>query len=283
MSSLLVRVRRAALTPVALVLLLAGVCGGPADASSADGSPAVAAAPAVTPPASPRVKVTKTVRLTRSQTRSVQRRVGVRPDGAIGARTRSAIRRYQSRKKLMRTGRPNIQTLRAMGLKLAERIAARMAAKTAAAPVGGTTFPIQGPWRWGSTATTFGARGGAHQGVDMFAACGTPLVAASAGVVKTRKFETRAGNYVVLTGTPMGEDQVYMHLEAPSPLGVGDAVAPGTVVGKVGDTGDADGCHLHFELWSAPGWYEGGSPRDPTADLTAWSSAAGNAPPAAAR
>jgi murein DD-endopeptidase MepM/ murein hydrolase activator NlpD len=27
----------------------------------------------------------------------------------------------------------------------------------------------------------------------------------------------------------------------------------------VGATGDATGCHLHFEEWSSPGWYEGGS------------------------
>ena len=37
----------------------------------------------------------------------------------------------------------------------------------------------------------------------------------------------------------------------------------------VGDTGDADGCHLHFEEWSAPGWYSGGR-RRPAADLQAW-------------
>jgi murein DD-endopeptidase MepM/ murein hydrolase activator NlpD len=32
------------------------------------------------------------------------------------------------------------------------------------------------------------------------------------------------------------------------------------VIGVVGQTGDATACHLHFEIWTAPGWYEGGDP-----------------------
>ena len=35
-------------------------------------------------------------------------------------------------------------------------------------------------------------------------------------------------------------------------------------------TGNASTCHLHFEIWTAPGWYEGGSPRDPKPDLERW-------------
>ncbi|WP_157260682.1 M23 family metallopeptidase [Patulibacter minatonensis] len=278
---------RGSRTTGAIAVALCTMMTGASVASAADGTGGLAATPAPAPatPASPAVttqsapatviKVTAAVSLTRSQTKSVQRRVHVRADGRIGTGTRSAIRRYQSKKKLMRTGRPNLQTLRAMKLKFAETIAGRMARK-AAAPSPDGTFPIQGPWHYGGAATTFRARGGAHQGVDLFAACGTPLVAASPGQVRTRKYEARAGNYVVITGTPGGEDEVYMHLKSRSPLKVGDAVQAGTPVGTVGDTGDADGCHLHFELWTAPGWYAGGHTHDPTATLDAWAAAAGN-------
>jgi murein DD-endopeptidase MepM/ murein hydrolase activator NlpD len=40
----------------------------------------------------------------------------------------------------------------------------------------------------------------------------------------------------------------------------------------VGDTGDASACHLHFEIWTAPGWYDGGHVIDPLASLQAWDS-----------
>jgi murein DD-endopeptidase MepM/ murein hydrolase activator NlpD len=61
-----------------------------------------------------------------------------------------------------------------------------------------------------------------------------------------------------------------MHLAAPSPVERGERVRTGQRIGAVGDTGNASGCHLHFELWSAPGWYEGGSPFDPLPSLKAW-------------
>jgi murein DD-endopeptidase MepM/ murein hydrolase activator NlpD len=42
------------------------------------------------------------------------------------------------------------------------------------------------------------------------------------------------------------------------------------LIGYVGRTGDATACHLHFEMWSAPGWYDGGRPFDPLPSLLAW-------------
>gem|GEM_PF-4339493 len=252
-------------------------------AAFANGTPggggivAPTAAPAPAAPASPTVSETQTVKLTRSQIKSVQRRAKVRADGALGARTRAALRRYQAKKRLARTGRPNLQTLRAMKLAFAEKIEKQLVARQrapGARTVAGYAFPIRGRWSFGGSATGFGDRGGAHQGVDLLSACGTPVVAASSGSVKVKKRHGAAGNYVVITGTPSGEDQVYMHLQSASPLKVGDRVDAGSPVGSVGRTGNATACLLHFELWSAPGWYEGGEPRDPRRDLRSWGGAA---------
>ncbi|MCK9250115.1 MAG: peptidoglycan DD-metalloendopeptidase family protein [Solirubrobacteraceae bacterium] len=198
--------------------------------------------------------------------------------GKFTASTQSKVRRWQRTEKLKADG-----TL--------TREEARLLRKQTPPPPGaatsepqielkvdeqGYTFPIKGKWRWGKGATLFGDRGGAHQGVDAFAVCGTPLVAASAGKVKLNKSHGAAGNYVVITDTPTGEDQVYMHLKSRSPLKVGDAVTAGQEIGEVGDTGNADGCHLHFEIWTKGGYYTGGAPRNPKADLTRWSVSAGN-------
>ena len=54
-----------------------------------------------------------------------------------------------------------------------------------------------------------------------------------------------------------------MHLREAALVATGDHVLTGQPIGYVGDTGDADGCHLHFEIWTAPGWYSGGQPIDP--------------------
>jgi murein DD-endopeptidase MepM/ murein hydrolase activator NlpD len=59
-------------------------------------------------------------------------------------------------------------------------------------------------------------------------------------------------------------------MRAPSPFAPGDHLTTGEIIGNVGDTGDATACHLHFEMWSAPGWYNGGHPFDPLPSLQQW-------------
>lgn len=126
-------------------------------------------------------------------------------------------------------------------------------------------FPIRGAHDYGTRTNRFGG-GRGHGGQDVFAECGTPLVAALGGVVTAVRFQARAGNYAVITADD-GTSQAYMHLRSPSPLVKGQRVEAGQPIGEVGDTGRATGCHLHFELWTAPGWYQGGTAVDPLAFL----------------
>jgi len=136
----------------------------------------------------------------------------------------------------------------------------------------GYAFPILGPHEFGLGAGRFGAArsGHTHQGQDVMAACGTPLVAARGGTVQYATYEANAGNYIVIDGKGTADDFMYAHLAEPSPLQAGETVRTGQPIGVVGDTGDATACHLHFEIWGAPGWYEGGSPFDPLPYLEKW-------------
>jgi murein DD-endopeptidase MepM/ murein hydrolase activator NlpD len=135
-------------------------------------------------------------------------------------------------------------------------------------------FPVRGPHNYGDANARFGAgrSGHSHQGQDVFAACGTPMVAPHGGVVEYRGYQGSAGNYLVIDGTGVKEDYVLMHLLAPAKVAKGQQVSSGQFIGKVGETGNASGCHLHFEIWKGRGWYSGGRPIDPYATLQYWDS-----------
>ena len=107
----------------------------------------------------------------------------------------------------------------------------------------GYAFPILGAHEFGLGAGRFGAgrSGHTHQGQDVMAACGTPLVAARGGIVQYAGYEANAGNYVVIDGKGTPNDFMYAHLAEPSPLQAGETVRTGQPIGIVGDTGDASG------------------------------------------
>ena len=132
-------------------------------------------------------------------------------------------------------------------------------------------FPIRGRHDYGESGARFGAgrSGHSHQGQDVMARCGTKLVAAQGGTVKHTAYHSAAGYYIVVR-TLSGEDHAYMHMTGPSAFVEGDKVFTGQQIGQVGTTGSSSACHLHFEIWGAPGWYDGGKPVDPLAALQAW-------------
>lgn len=133
----------------------------------------------------------------------------------------------------------------------------------------GWKFPVRGKHTYGDG---IGAprSGHTHQGQDIFAACGTRLVAARGGKVQARGYQGSAGYYAVIDGAKSKHDFVYFHMKGPARVSKGQTVATGQKIGKVGESGNARGCHLHFEMWSLPGWYEGGHFINPTKHLKYW-------------
>ena len=146
--------------------------------------------------------------------------------------------------------------------------------KRAPAAAGSHQFPVSGPFSLGGADGRFGAprSGHTHQGQDLSAAEGTPVVAPIAGVVQTVQYQASgAGHYVVLDSDTEDRDYVFMHLRSGSiPVRVGQRVAGGSKIGEVGNTGRSFGAHLHFEIWNGAGWYSGGKPIDPYPLLRLW-------------
>ncbi|MFT4173799.1 MAG: M23 family metallopeptidase [Rhodocyclaceae bacterium] len=104
--------------------------------------------------------------------------------------------------------------------------------------------------------TWHGARSGGrkHEGVDIFARCGTPIRSATHGVV-LRVGQNRLGGNIVAVLGPGGQWHYYAHLSRFSAIRRGDWVTPASVIGYVGDTGNARGtpCHLHYGLYTRSG------------------------------
>jgi murein DD-endopeptidase MepM/ murein hydrolase activator NlpD len=87
-----------------------------------------------------------------------------------------------------------------------------------------------------------------HTGTDLSVACGTPVLAATAGTVIIRTDQSWAGRWLVQVSTGIGQLTTwYAHMRAVSAHN-GEQVSPGQQIGEVGDLGNATGCHLHFEV-----------------------------------
>lgn len=128
-------------------------------------------------------------------------------------------------------------------------------------------FPVKARVSWGDG---LGA-GRGHQGQDLMADCRRKIVASKAGRVRVIAYQASgAGNYVVVRGTDSKFDYVYMHMIKPPKVRKGQRVKAGQVLGYVGSTGRSSACHLHFEMWTRPGWYRGGDVSDPTPYLKSW-------------
>lgn len=137
--------------------------------------------------------------------------------------------------------------------------------------VAGGVYPVQGPHSYGDLFAV-PRQGYRHQGVDILAAEGTPVVSPTAGTIRYVDYQASAAGEYVVERLADGRDIFLAHcVRHSTAVAAGQAVAAGTLLCRVGRTGDATGPHLHFELWPQ-GWRDlkGTAPVDPLPQLKAW-------------
>lgn len=110
-----------------------------------------------------------------------------------------------------------------------------------------------------------------HEGQDVLAAEGTPVVAPLAGTIQTTAFEAGGAGWYAVEVAADGLALMFAHCQAGSLAPVaGAAVIAGSPICRVGQTGDATAPHLHLEIWVGGWWAPGGYPIDPLPYLQAW-------------
>lgn len=148
------------------------------------------------------------------------------------------------------------------------------------APAARLLVPVKGVRRddlfdtWGDSRS----QGRTHQGIDIAAPRGTPVLAATAGTI-AKRFESVRGGITLYQFGEKGEwSYYYAHLEGyAAGLEEGDAVSAGQLLGYVGTSGNAPDSHphLHFEVIRVKktGQWWGGEPINPFPVLTGPASA----------
>jgi hypothetical protein len=210
-----------------------------------------------------------------------QRRHGLMPDGVVGPKTRRAFGRFAahvlgSRRlapgmagwdvaelqfALAWHGFPNAAIDGGFGRHVERALIKfqRWAHLTPDGIAGPATFralreplprcPIALAWPLqASVGSPFGPRGtGFHPGIDLSASSGAPVGAAAPGRVIFAAYERSGYGKLVEVAHGGGVVSLYAHLSAVS-VRVGQAVATGSRIGRVGSSGEATGPHLHFEV-----------------------------------
>jgi murein DD-endopeptidase MepM/ murein hydrolase activator NlpD len=138
-------------------------------------------------------------------------------------------------------------------------------------PSDGGVFPVAGPHSYGD-GIGVARKGHAHQGQDIIAAQGTPVVAPVAGTVLYTDYQAAAAGYYVVEQATDGRAFFFAHCQKGSfAVAPAEPVSAGQRVCLVGHSGDASGPHLHFEIWLG-GWRVDKNSHfiDPLATLKSW-------------
>ena len=95
-----------------------------------------------------------------------------------------------------------------------------------------------------------------HWALDIAADYGSTVVAAASGKVTFAGWKNNGGGWQVWISHGSNLYTTYNHMSAIT-VGTGESVGRGQHVGRIGQSGDATGPHLHFEVWDGPVWNGG--------------------------
>jgi murein DD-endopeptidase MepM/ murein hydrolase activator NlpD len=151
-------------------------------------------------------------------------------DGGFGAHVERALKKFQRWSHLPADGVAGPATFRALRMPL-------------------PLCPIALAWPLRAlVGSPFGPRGiGFHPGIDLSASAGTPVGAAAPGRVIFAALDAGGYGNLIEVAHGGGVVSMYAHLSSFS-VRVGQRVATGTRIGRVGATGESTGPHLHFEI-----------------------------------
>jgi peptidoglycan LD-endopeptidase LytH len=189
-------------------------------------------------------------------TAALERRLGQQESAVAGLRKqRSAAQAEVAR---LAAAQRALEAKRAAAARAAGRRTATVSrgGPSSFAPTGSWMCPVQGPRAFTNDWGQPRSGGRRHQGTDILAPRGTPIVANVSGSVSPHNSGLGGISYYL-----RGDDgNTYFGTHLDSLSGVSGKVAQGTVIGRVGNTGNARGgpTHLHFEIH--PG---GGGPTNP--------------------
>ena len=151
-------------------------------------------------------------------------------DGHLGAATERALRTFQRWAGLPANGRAG------------NAVVAALRAPLATCPIA-LASPVAGPYT-----ELFGPRGARfHSGIDYPGRVGTPVTAAAAGRVAFAGWSEGGWGYLVAIAHSNGTRTLYAHLSRVA-VSVGQRVATGERIGRIGASGRVTGPHLHFEV-----------------------------------
>jgi murein DD-endopeptidase MepM/ murein hydrolase activator NlpD len=194
--------------------------------------------------------VTRVVRIRTEQQRAIRTQLIAQQQGLASARTQKRSALVDAREDAKEYA-AHTAALQAQSAAVAAQIRSSQASVTYSSTsstssdstpsASGFVWPVSGPvvsafgWRWGRM----------HEGVDIGAGYGAPIVAAASGVVIYAGWMGGYGNLIIIDHGG-GIATAYAH-QSSFAVG-GGAVSQGQTIGYIGCTGHCFGPHLHFEV-----------------------------------